>query len=75
MRPLYSIGILLILLIPGCNTDQEWKVLDYYPNGDVRVLREYTVKDMDTIYLYEKVFYGDSILRIEGPLKEEKRRL
>jgi antitoxin component YwqK of YwqJK toxin-antitoxin module len=73
MRPLYIIGIFFILLISGCNTEREWKVLDQYPNGDVKILREYTVKQLDTIYVYEKVFYNDSVLRVEGPLKEEKR--
>lgn len=73
MKHFFIVGAFLALCLTSCKNESKWKTTQYYPSGEVLVSREYIVDNADTVYIYEKVFYQDGVIKVEGALKEDKR--
>jgi len=68
-----SLGIIVGLLLFSCSKEQNWKVSDRYPNGEVKIQKGYLLEGQDTVFNYLKVFYNDGNLQLEGALKDGER--
>lgn len=73
MKHVFIIGALLALYLMGCKNESKWKTTHYHPGGEVKASREYIVEHTDTIYIYEKVFYQDGSVQVEGALQANKK--
>jgi antitoxin component YwqK of YwqJK toxin-antitoxin module len=73
MKHLLLIGTFTVLLFFSCSQESNWKNTHYYPSGKVSAAKEYQIVDEDTVFIYERIFYENGKVKIEGPLKNEKR--
>jgi len=72
-KRVFLMGMLSILLFAACGRSTEWETIQYYPTGEELIRQEYYVEEGDTVYIYQKIFYKDGALQMEGNLLDGKR--
>lgn len=68
-----SVGVFALLFLLACSSEELWKVTASYPTGEVKIEKAYEVIEADTVFIYQKVYYQDGTLQLEGALRKDRR--
>lgn len=73
LKGIYFAGLFLCVSVFACKPETQWKEVEKYPNGVLKVQEEYYVEKGDSIFTYRKVFNPKGSLQLEGPIKNNLR--
>jgi antitoxin component YwqK of YwqJK toxin-antitoxin module len=72
-KRIFLLGLFLTIFIFSCKQERQWKVFENFPNGNVKIQKEYKIEGTDSLFFFYQKYNADGSLLLEGPIIDDVR--